>query len=206
MKLYVHVVCLFLLLAEGHCLSFEFTDVQKAPCDTPLEPKSVLHDDAIQKAITKNWVRTHQVSKWQTTAPIRLKTLDEHPELTRYHIELTSKPMMYSETRYESLVHLPSILKKIMTTEINTSTRRQSFLVGNIEYKIVTISKIPLIGSIEVFSKSVYLSDGTIYSVHAVKTGQLPWIALWAQPVVRQKVKESIQDYQKGLAHGMCEH
>lgn len=185
-------------------MSFSFTDVQKAPCSRIVPVKTVLQDNAVQKDITLSWIKTHDVSEWSTSTPIAVRDASQYPILHKHAVELGGQGAFYMKTRYNSLVELPSVLASIMETQITTHTSRESFLAANIEHKFVKVTNIPLLGFINVYTKSAFLPDGTVYSMHQVDTGDLPWVAIWAQDVVRRTIQDSVSDFQREVSVRLC--
>lgn len=195
---------LLLLPAVASGLSFTFSDVQKAPCQHIVPIRPVLQDDATQKDITLSWIKTHDVSAWSTTHPVAVRDPQVYPVLKQHAVDFGSQGAFYMKTKYNSLVELPSLLASIMDTHITTHTTRESFVAGNVEHKFATVTNIPLLGFIHVYTKSAFLPDGTLYSMHNVDTGDLPWIAIWAQDVVRRTIKDSVSDFQREVSLRLC--
>ena len=195
---------LLLLPADIRAMSFTFSDVQKAPCQHIANLRPILQDDATQKEITLSWIKTHDVSAWSTTRAVAVRAPQAYPVLQKHAVDFGSQGAFYMKTKYNSVVELPSVLGSIMDTHITTHTTRESFVAGNVEHKFATVTNIPLLGFIHVYTKSAFLPDGTLYSMHNVETGDLPWIAIWAQDVVRRTVKDSVSDFQREVSLRLC--
>ena len=198
-----------LLWACCDCLSFSFKEVQKIKCSCSNNVRTFLHDDSLQRKITVNWVRTHQVEAWKSSRSTFVTNKNAYPEIEKYGIPMklrNKNVLFYMQTTYASSVKLPKILKTIMNTNIKTNTIRKSFVIGNREYKIIKITGVPLIHHISIFSRSVYMKDGSIYTSHTVETGEIPFWALWSQHLVQGIIRDSATDFQKQITIDLCRY
>lgn len=195
-----------LFLSGANALKFSFNEIQAIKCDFPSKVREFLHNDPLQKRITQNWVKTHEIDDWHSTRSILVSDAAKYPEIDKYKIPSKGKHdhLFYMYTSYISYVQIPKILKTVMNTKIKTNTHRKSFVTSNREYKVVHITGIPLIGFITVFSKSVYMSDGSVFTSHAVETGEIPFWALWSQNLVKKIIRGSATDFQKQLTIDYC--
>ena len=191
------------------CLSFSFKEVQKIECPFSDNIRSFLHDDKLQRKITVNWVRTHQVEAWKSSRSTLVTNKNAYPEIDKYEIPMKLRnrnKLFYVQTTYKSAVKLPKILKTIMKTTIKTNTIRKSFVIGNREYKLIKITGVPLIHHISIFSRSVYMKDGSVYTSHNVETGEIPFWALWSQHLVQGIIRDSASDFQKQVTIDLCRY
>lgn len=202
-------ILLYLCLAlHVSAFKFSFRESQKSKCKTSKNVRDFLHDSETMRIATTNWVKTHQVRDWKVSSSMMVTNPARYPMIHEYNIPFKTKnqkPMFYMYTTYSSSVHLPKILKTVMKTTIDTDTTKHSFVVGNREYKVVKISNVPVINFITIYSKSVYLSDGTIFTSHDIEAGNLPFWAAWARRLMKKLIQSSATDFQRQIAIDICQ-
>ena len=197
-----------LLLPETFAISFTFHAKDSPACKPSNDLQHFLHNSELQEKITKDWIRTHELSNWKVSRPVLVTNPSDFAEIAENSIPFphnnNEQKMFYFKTEYDSTVKLPSILKPIMKTTIYTHTVKKSFVVGNREFKVIEVSNIPLISSIKIYSKMIMYPNGVIASKNDVATGHVPWYADWAKGHIRKEITNSAQDYQKMLSNAMC--
>lgn len=167
--------------------------------------REIAHNDALQKAVTTEWVKTHKIDHWNNSESSVVSPREFEHISKQYPLPSSAKHSWYRmTTTFDSYVKLPRVLQAIINKKMYIHSKKESFVLGSREYKWVHVSNVPLVSTIDISSKSVLLRNGKLMVKFKVSHGKIPWYAAWSQGNVENEIKKSTLDFYRVLARNMC--
>lgn len=199
------LVLLLLFFTTVFAKEIEFQAEFDTACLYVDDFRDIAHNDALQKAVTTEWVKTHKIDNWKNSESSVVSPREFEDVSKQYPLPSSAKHAWYRmTTTFDSYVKLPRVLQAIINKKMYIHSKKESFVLGSREYKWVHVSNVPLVSTIDISSKSVLLRNGKLMVKFKVSHGKIPWYVAWSQANVEKEIKNSTLDFYRVLSRNMC--
>lgn len=188
--------------------SLAIDNINTLTCNIPLQEalNRFMHTET-QKKIASEWSSTHDVqnfeaSEWQKID--RSEVIDTN-QMKKYNVQIPLHSVIFtSNMGYSTRINLPFILRKLIKTHYTFDISKTIYVVGGVIHSFSEILNVPIIGHVNIYSKSQIKGGRHLMSRTSVIYGGIPWYLKWTEPHVKHEMDKSVDLNNALIAKHMC--
>jgi hypothetical protein len=208
MKLFIQyliLICYSIIITSASVISS--VENHKIACHIDVDHILKFMQGATQEKIATEWSHLHKVTDFKFTDIIIIENtnLKNYEILEKYRIAIRKDSVVYyARFDYKTQIKMPSILHRILKTNIEFTIKKEIFSVDNVIHIISQIKDVPLIAQADIYSmfRKIGTKYGTVRSL--VTHNEIPWYANFAAGTVKSELEKSLKQNVKLIFSHFC--